>query len=631
VRLTEFLEVLVAEARIDLRGYKHTTLERRLRRRMDAVHAATFDDYLEIVRRKPEETNALLETVLINVTEFFRDPQAWDVIGEKVLPELTRDLRPGHSLRAWVAGCSTGEEVYSLAILLAEHFGPRIAEFDVKIYATDVDQDALNAARRGEYANEKLRKMRPQWRERYFSGTSPRVNRDLRRLAIFGRSDLARDAPISHVSLVICRNVLIYFDTSTQHHILARLHYALDQGGVLFLGKAESKLSNSVLFRPIHSRWRIFRRLGNGENGHAAASRSENPVTEDGAKSTKPGDLALLNHYHRALLDVLETGITMLDDRDVVLNENESVLQLWGLKGKRMAGKPIYETGLGVRCPELAARMEESRRSGQVVRFQASSPADGEKILEVTIQPVFNEAGQRIGTLIYSGDGSQRQRLQSTIQKLEATSEQLQSANEELETTNEELQSTNEELETTNEELQSLNEELENMNEELEFRTRELDALNVRYADTLERMPWAVSVLDSGGKIQFWNSAAQKLFNLQAASVVGLELEQLPIPHGLRQAISRRMRQVLKSRSGSVLRGQKLRTARAALEVEAHFTPLSRDGEAPSVLLMFSSVRDSQQAAEAVRLLPQTAGKAPLPPVPKQDTPKRKPEKKLKG
>src|SRR5262249_51500755 len=175
------------------------------------------------------------------------------------------------------------------------------------------------------------------------------------------------------------------------------------------------------------------------------------------------------------------------------------------------------------------------------------------------------------------------------------------STNEELETTNEELQSTNEELETTNEELQSLNEELENMNEELEFRTRELDNLNSRYAETLERMPWAVTVLDSNSKVQFWNSAAEKLFNLQATSVIGLELVQLPIQQSLRQLLLRQVRAVSEKKTASVLRGQELKSGRATSTMDVHSTPLSRDGSSLSVLLMFSPVPGNPGRPEPAR------------------------------
>src|SRR5689334_16072960 len=186
------LHFLAQERALDLRGYKPTTLERRIRRRMSQLTLNSYESYLEYVRGNPAETNQLLNTILINVTEFFRDPAAWDVIREDILPYLLKRLRIGDSFRAWVAGCSTGEEVYSLAILVAEYFGSRISEFDIKIYATDVDENALTVARRGEYPPERLRRVRPEWRQKYFSNAKmPRVVRDVRRMLIFGRSDLA--------------------------------------------------------------------------------------------------------------------------------------------------------------------------------------------------------------------------------------------------------------------------------------------------------------------------------------------------------------------------------------------------------------------------------------------------------
>ncbi|HWC18824.1 MAG TPA: protein-glutamate O-methyltransferase CheR, partial [Terriglobales bacterium] len=287
MNLEELLNLLAEERELDLRGYKPTTLERRMRKRMGQLALSDYSDYANYIRGNPGETNQLLDTILINVTEFFRDPAAWDVIADDILPFLLKRLRTGDNFRAWVAGCSTGEEVYSLAILVAEYFGPRISEFDIKIYATDVDDTALNTARRGEYPPERLRRVRPEWRHKYFSaGPLPRVNRDLRRMLIFGRSDLAQDAPISHVQMIVCRNVLIYFDSMTQTHILNRFHYALDPGGILFLGKSESKLSNSTLFQPVDSRWRIFRKNLSQEGNEIPRS---SPSRRDDTMSNNEG------------------------------------------------------------------------------------------------------------------------------------------------------------------------------------------------------------------------------------------------------------------------------------------------------------------------------------------------------
>ena len=632
MKLDELLHFLAEERDFDLRGYKPTTLERRIRKRMSQLSLSTYESYIEHIRAHPDETNELLNTILINVTEFFRDPAAWDVIGEDILPYLLKRLRTGDSFRGWVAGCSTGEEVFSLAILVAEYFGSRISEFDIKIYATDVDENALNIARRGEYAPERLRRVRPEWRHKYFSNAKmPRVNREIRRMLIFGRSDLAQDAPISHVHMIVCRNVLIYFDSITQTHILNRFHYALDPGGILFLGKSESKLSNSTMFRPVDSRWRIFRKDHSQPGGDiprvSAEGRSNGIMsTEDG--STKDHETQRTKLYYRALLEVLEPGVFALDANDILISDNKSALELWGLSGSKLVGQHLADSALGRQCPELVEKVEESHRNpDRPMKFECPVKINNEnRMLAITVRPVNGESGQRVGTLVYADDVSHREKLQTTIEQLEATGEELQSANEELETTNEELQSTNEELETTNEELQStneelettneelqsLNEELENMNEELEFRTRELDSLNSRYAETLERMPWAVMVLDSEGRVQFWNSAAHKVFDLEARSVVGLELGQLPIDTNLRAALVRRSKAIGERNTPMLLRNQHLNSGRAKMAFDVHLTPLNRDGGKPSLLLMFAPQSPGSEDGNSVgrRATPSKAVKA---------------------
>jgi two-component system, chemotaxis family, CheB/CheR fusion protein len=267
LNLKDFVANLAAERELDLRGYKHTTLERRLRKRMAQIGIKDYSEYLQRLREDTAEKNHLLHTVLINVTEFFRDPQAWEVVANNIIPHILRQKHAGEPFRAWVAGCATGEEVFTLAIIVAEYLGDRLPEFDIKIYATDVDDNALKIARRGEYPHERLRRLPEALQTKYFSGVKTlRINREIRRMIIFGKSDLVHDAPISHVDLLLCRNVLIYFDPSTQQQILTRFHYALEEGGILFLGRAESKLSDSTLFKPIHHRWRMFGKLGSAED-----------------------------------------------------------------------------------------------------------------------------------------------------------------------------------------------------------------------------------------------------------------------------------------------------------------------------------------------------------------------------
>src|SRR6185437_14254996 len=302
--LKDLLQELAEQRNFDFRGYKKTTLERRFRRRMFQLHLADYAQYGDYIRKHPDEINQLLNTILINVTEFFRDPPAWEILRNEIMPSLLKRIKPGHSFRAWSAGCASGEEPYSIAILLAEHFGPRIQEYDVKIYATDIDDDALNSARRGEYSLDAIRRVRPEWREKYFHGKGLlRVNREIRRLVIFGRSNLGQDAPISHVNLLACRNVLIYFDSDLQKQILNRIQYAIEPGGILFLGKSESQLTNSSHFQRLNPRWRIFQRMNSAALPEDRAETRPELMQSipNGAKSN--AELEGLRQQHRYLME----------------------------------------------------------------------------------------------------------------------------------------------------------------------------------------------------------------------------------------------------------------------------------------------------------------------------------------
>ena len=613
--LRQLLDELANNRNLDLRGYKTTTLERRIRKRMSEVSARSYSEYLERIHQDAREIDALLNTILINVTEFFRDPQAWDALRNEVLPGILRPLKAGDTFRAWCAGCASGEEPYSLAILVSDFLGGKLGDYDIKIYATDIDEEALNIARRGEYPAERLRRVRPEWRDRYFSGSARlRINREQRRLVIFGRSNLMLDAPISHCQLIICRNLLIYFDTATQKQILARMHYALEAGGVLFLGKAESKLSESHLFRPLNLRWRVFKRLENRAEtlGLPPAREAEAEIP---AMDKTEQQLRTLQLYHNYILDTLKSGIMELDSSDLVVTHNEAALRIWNLRAGRLEGKRLQNTEVAVRCPEMARRLEESRNRAEPVEFHCTIQTDSEeKTVHVAIRAIVSSEGERTGTLIHCDDVSLQEKLQTTVEQLEATGEELQSANEELETTNEELQSTNEELETTNEELQStneelettneelqsLNEELENMNEELEQRTRELHEVTGRYAETLRRMPWPVMLVDRDEKIQLWNAAAQKLFGVSATSVVGVSMDHLPLEQGLSRTLVRRSRAVLKRQKPAVLRKLVFRIGDARQVFDVHFTPIARDAAMEGVLIMFGGPQDSKSAAPAI-------------------------------
>lgn len=613
VTLRDLLQELAEQRNFDFRGYKKTTLERRFRRRMFHLNIDDYGEYGEYIRDHPDEANQLLNTILINVTDFFRDPPAWEILRHEILPGLLKRIKPGHSFRAWSAGCASGEEPYSIAILLAEHFGPRIQDYDIKIYATDIDEDALNSARRGEYSADVVRQIRPEWREKYFHGKGlMRVNREIRRLVIFGRSNLGHDAPISHVNLLVCRNLLIYFDSDLQKQILARMHYALDPGGVLFLGKSESQLTNSQQFQRLNARWRIFQRITSSPSADDRPERRQE-APEQLSIDSRTQELDGLRNQHRYLLDTIRVGVLSLAPDETIAQHNTAALILCALPTSNLAGRRLADTDIFMRIPDLGAQLQATRINNESSRFPTHiKMGSEEKLIEVTIRPLLDEKGQRSGTLIYLEDQTVQEKLQTTVEELESTSEELQSANEELETTNEELQSTNEELETTNEELQStneelettneelqsLNEELETTNQELEERTKELDQVNSVYSQTLEKIRLPVVLVNNERHIEFWNSRALRMFGFKSKPPMDLTIDQLPLSQSLKSLLIRKHRAVLIKEQPIVARSQDL-GARFNSVADIHFSVIPREDRTNNVLIMFEPSAGRQDGKRA--------------------------------
>ena len=246
----------------DFTGYKRASLARRVKRRMEAVGLEGYEEYLDHLIVHPDEFTHLFNTILINVTGFFRDPDAWAHLQEVLLPDLLR-RREGQPIRVWSAGCASGEEAYTLATVLAELLGVEEFRERVKIYATDVDEEALAQARQATYTEAELEGLPTDLREKYFDPAGNRFvfRKELRRSVIFGRNDLVQDAPISHVDVLTCRNTLMYLNAETQGQILNRMNFSLRPDGILFLGKAEMLLSPSAYFRPVELKRRFFRKV----------------------------------------------------------------------------------------------------------------------------------------------------------------------------------------------------------------------------------------------------------------------------------------------------------------------------------------------------------------------------------
>jgi two-component system CheB/CheR fusion protein len=552
------LEKLSSEHNFDFREYKRTSLARRIRVRMQQVRIDSFDRYIEYLQRHADEHVALFNTILINVTRFFRDPEAWKALDEQVLPPLLARAGESRSLRIWCVGASSGEEPYTVAILVAERLGDAARDFNVKIYGTDVDDEALATARQALYRVEDLKDVPTAFLQRHFvhEGQTFRLRRDLRRWCIFGRHNVAQDPPLSHIDLLICRNVLIYFTSDLQEKILARFHYAVREEGFLFLGRSESLLARSRWFVPVNLKWRIFQRTTTPAPTVALAMGGHDVAVA--ARPQPPSGIARLQQ----VVEALPSAIMVIDSDDNVLFWNAAAETLYDIPTANAVGRKFRDLDISYRIEGLRARLEEvktnhiprrldtvmfTRRSGEPVHAEISIVPllEDHRVVAVTVFATEATEHARLReqlTRVAEQHATAIEELQSTNEELETTNEELQSTNEELETTNEELQSTNEELETTVEELQAANTELATLNAELERRSAELKRLDEYQEMILSGLDQAVIVVDPSGAVTTWNETAARMWGLRAPDVVGRVFWTLPIgdvTHLAREPIQR--------------------------------------------------------------------------------------------
>jgi two-component system, chemotaxis family, CheB/CheR fusion protein len=526
----EELLLMMKESRgFDFTGYKRSTLERRINRRITVVGLSSFAEYRDYLELQPDEFSQLFDSMLINVTSFFRDPLAWQALQERVLPELLQAKGAKTPVRIWSAGCATGEEAYTLAIVLAEAMGVDQFRERVKIYATDLDEDALQQARVGAYDASALADVPEHLVDTYFepAGAKRAFRRDLRRQVIFGRNDLTHDAPISRVDLLAARNTLMYFNAETQAAVVRRFHFALSYPGYLFLGKAEMLLNHSDRFQPVDLRKRLFRKTSPTIMVEAGPA----PSWSDQAAREQFGDR--LESSALASAPAVQLAVDLADKLRVANSAAEALFNL----RPRDLGRPFQDLEVSYRPVELRSRIDQVRKELRPIELhdvewlRAGSSEPG--YYDISVVPLFGTPGDLIGVgvsfvdvtryrrvrdeLAYANTELERayEELQSLNEELETTNEELQSTNEELETTNEELQSTNEELETMNEELQSTNDELQVINEELRGRTEELDQTNGFLGTVLRSLGSAVIVLTEDLRVRVWSPGAEDLWGLR--------------------------------------------------------------------------------------------------------------------
>jgi two-component system CheB/CheR fusion protein len=546
--LERLLEYLKSSRAFDFTGYKRASLARRIGKRMQSVKVAGYGDYIDYLEVHPEEFATLFDVILINVTSFFRDDAAWTYLREEVLPELLQSKPPRSPIRVWSAGCASGEEAYTLAIVLAELLGADQYRDRVKIYATDVDESALSRARAGVYSEREVAGVSPDLLAKYFQRLDSHYTfrKEFRRQVIFGRHDLVQDAPISHVDLLVCRNALMYFNSETQARILSRFHFALNDGGILFLGRAETLLTHASTFTPVDLKRRISRKAPRSSLSLRDRLLVMQQGGDDGADADREGDESRLREV---AFDASPVAQLVVDTTGRVVLVNDPARALFGMASGDI-GRPLQDLTISYRPIELRSQIERVQAERRPVVIHDVGwhvqPNDA-RWLEVQVVPLFDAGNGPLGVSVSFIDVSTAKRLQQelerTNQELEAAYEELQSTNEELETTNEELQSTVEELETTNEELHSTNEELETMNEELQFTNKELTTMNeelrTRSDELADVNAFLQSVLTSmrGGVvvvnpellILVWNHRAEDLWGLREEDVAGKHLLGLDI------------------------------------------------------------------------------------------------------
>jgi two-component system CheB/CheR fusion protein len=563
VEFAALLDYLKNNRGFDFTGYKLSTLYRRIRKRMQNVNVGSFPEYVDHLEVHPEEFALLFNTILINVTSFFRDAQAWEYLQQQVVPAILDRKGAADPVRVWSAGCASGEEAYSIAMILAEAMGPDAYHRRVKIYATDVDEEALAHARHAGYDEKTVEGIPPKLRETHLERVGDRflIRGNLRREVVFGRHDLLQDAPISRIDLLVCRNTLMYFNAEAQGRILARLHYALNNDrSFLFLGRAEMLLLHAQLFTPVEMRFRIFSKVPRPVDRNGMPFIPPFPPAE--RAGTVEGEVQQLRLRDDAFA-ATPIAVLVVDGEGRLAMATAQARALFGLAPQDL-GRPFQDLEVSYRPLELRSIIERvmtERRPANVTDVERSRPGGEAEFFDVQVIPLRGGGEQASGVSISFTDVTRQHQARVEIlrvgQERETANEELQSANEELETTNEELQSTVEELQTTNEELQSTNEELETMNEELQSTNEELETMNEELQSTNEELRTAseesrrrsvalaeltgfldsilasvrlgVVVVSEELGVRLWNDRAEDMWGLRSEEVLGKPLVSLDI------------------------------------------------------------------------------------------------------
>lgn len=544
---TDILALIKDYAQNDMGNYKLATLRRRIERRMSLCQVHDLDTYLHILEQTPDELKQLSKDLLIGVTAFFRDPEAFKIIADSIIPEICHRKDSGDPVRVWVAGCSSGEEAYSIAILLLEWFAVNDQKPRIQIFATDVDDSALDIARTGFYAKELLADVSPEYLNCYFTNDKDgyRIIKSVRETIVFASHNLISDPPFSKLDLVICRNLLIYLNGTTQRKLLNLFHYVLLPQGFLFLGSSESIGNVARHFSAISKQWRIYQHEDIPHQRQpqlpitiASNSRrlfaSYEPIAElDG--------IAGHDSLYRRLIEKHGPAMLLINTRHELLYVSGDISPYLTI--------PVGQVSLDLFKminPSLAIALRSAFKDAEQTHSQAAliigveDSANPAKSVMIQITPIKVSNHQQMFLICFSHDAIQKstftspdsggdnwilqqlhQELNSTREDLQRTIEQscvsvqeMKAANEEVMAMNEELQSANEELESSKEELQSLNEELVNSNTHLDAKVIETEALNADLNNLFNSTETAILLLDENLRIRRFTPAATRLMRL---------------------------------------------------------------------------------------------------------------------
>jgi len=558
--LTKIFYVLKQQTSVSFAEYKHSTLKRRIARRMVLHQIEELDDYVNLLRKNSGEVEQLFNDLLINVTGFFRDAHAFAVLQKKILPRIIRPKVPHGEIRVWVPGCATGEEVYSVAMAIVEMLGRDGKGIRVQIFGTDLSEQIVSRARSGVYPESIVKDVSAARLKRFFVKTEEgnyQISRAIRDMCTFARQNVCEDPPFSHIDLVTCRNVLIYLGPELQKKCMPIFHYALNPGGYLMLGTSETVGGSADLFGLVDKKNKIYAKKPNAlrpalefNTKHFTSIKIDPPRVAPPAAAAAEGKTDIQKHIDSLIL-------ARYSPNGVVVDERMQVVQFRRATGRYLEHAPgaaslnLLKMARPMLTLDLRAALHRAiKENSPVRRNNVLLKSDGESMLvDIEVMPLeMDEGGERLYFVTFqetkargNGDGTDgegngeksqtrlrkreidqlhdelnltKESLQAIIEEREAANEELKSANEEIQSSNEELQSTNEELETAKEELQSANEELTTVNEELGNRNVELAMVNNDLNNLLSSINIPTIIVDNDLCVRRVTSPGEKVFNL---------------------------------------------------------------------------------------------------------------------